>query len=166
MNWDAIGAIGEIIGAGAVVLSLLYLAVQMRHNSRETQAANRNAMAQRSTDIMMQITTDKELTVLIQKGMVDVEGLDETELFRFDMVMYALFDSIEATFSQWQRGAVTDEDWTKRAKELGNYMARPGPRSFWDKSSGNFTESFRHLVDEGEFSATYDFRTEEHQSGD
>ena len=30
MNWDAIGAIGEIIGAIAVVSTLFYLAVQIR----------------------------------------------------------------------------------------------------------------------------------------
>ena len=35
MNWDAIGAIGEMIGAAAVVASLLYLALQTRANARE-----------------------------------------------------------------------------------------------------------------------------------
>jgi len=34
MNWDAIGAIGEIIGALAVVVTLIYLAIQTRHNSK------------------------------------------------------------------------------------------------------------------------------------
>ena len=34
MNWDAIGAIGEIIGALAVVVSLIYLAGQIRHNNQ------------------------------------------------------------------------------------------------------------------------------------
>ena len=34
MNWDAIGAIGEIIGAAAVVLTLFYLAVQIRQSNR------------------------------------------------------------------------------------------------------------------------------------
>lgn len=34
MNWDAIGAIEEVIGAFAVVLSLLYLALQIRHSSK------------------------------------------------------------------------------------------------------------------------------------
>ena len=33
MNWDAIGAIGEIVGATAVVLSLLYLALQLRQST-------------------------------------------------------------------------------------------------------------------------------------
>ena len=34
MNWEALGAIGEIVGAIAVVLTLGYLAVQMRQNTR------------------------------------------------------------------------------------------------------------------------------------
>ena len=39
MNWDAIGAIGEIVGAAAVVASLLYLATQFRASSREAKAS-------------------------------------------------------------------------------------------------------------------------------
>jgi hypothetical protein len=38
MNWDALGAIGEIIGAVAVVATLIYLAVQIRQNTRHVQA--------------------------------------------------------------------------------------------------------------------------------
>ena len=34
MNWEAIGAIGEAVGAAAVVASLLYLAVQLRGSTR------------------------------------------------------------------------------------------------------------------------------------
>ena len=40
MNWEAIGAIGEAIGAIAVVASLIYLAMQVRHN---------NALAERDS---------------------------------------------------------------------------------------------------------------------
>lgn len=40
MNWDAIDAIGEILGASAVVASLVYLAVQIRHNTKQVDATN------------------------------------------------------------------------------------------------------------------------------
>ena len=40
MNWDAIGAIGEIVGASAVVISLVYLASQIRIQNRESRAAS------------------------------------------------------------------------------------------------------------------------------
>ncbi len=38
MNWEAIGAIGEIIGAMAVFLTLVYLALQIRQNTKAVQA--------------------------------------------------------------------------------------------------------------------------------
>ena len=34
MNWEAIGAVGEVVGAIAVVLTLVYLAFQLRHNTK------------------------------------------------------------------------------------------------------------------------------------
>lgn len=37
MNWDALGAIGEIIGAFAVVITLIYVAAQMRQNNRQIE---------------------------------------------------------------------------------------------------------------------------------
>ncbi|HSG91696.1 MAG TPA: hypothetical protein VLA56_20935 [Pseudomonadales bacterium] len=41
MNWDAIGAIGELVGAAAVVATLLVLMVQIRHSTRAMEESNR-----------------------------------------------------------------------------------------------------------------------------
>jgi Zn-dependent membrane protease YugP len=50
MNWDAIGAIGEIIGAVAVVFSLIYLATQIRISNRASrQAAEQNLLDNQRT---------------------------------------------------------------------------------------------------------------------
>lgn len=38
MNWDALGAVGELVGAGAVVITLAYLAIQIRHSNNQTGA--------------------------------------------------------------------------------------------------------------------------------
>ena len=42
MNWDAVGAIGEIIGAVAVVATLYYLALQIRENTARTRQVEAN----------------------------------------------------------------------------------------------------------------------------
>ena len=41
MNWEAIGAIGEVLGAFAVVMTLLYLAVQVKYAKNATTDATR-----------------------------------------------------------------------------------------------------------------------------
>lgn len=43
MNWDAIGAIAELLGAIGVIVSLVYLATQIRQ-SREQMAHNTRAL--------------------------------------------------------------------------------------------------------------------------
>lgn len=45
MNWEAIGALGEIAGAVAVIVTLLYLAKQIRQNSKSLDRANEFAQA-------------------------------------------------------------------------------------------------------------------------
>ena len=44
MNWEAIGAIGEITGALAVVVTLVYLSFQLRHNTYATRASTAQAL--------------------------------------------------------------------------------------------------------------------------
>ena len=43
MNWEAAGAIGEIIGALAVFLTLIYLALQIRQNTKAVRASRARA---------------------------------------------------------------------------------------------------------------------------
>ena len=44
MNWDAISAISETIASGAVVLSLMYLAMQIKHSNKISQSQTRTEL--------------------------------------------------------------------------------------------------------------------------
>ena len=83
------GAIGEIIGALAVVASLIYLAMQIRQNTRQIAlslesiklaAFERNVESgNRAREFLI---SDPELTDLFLKGLADFRGLRSTERFR------------------------------------------------------------------------------------
>jgi hypothetical protein len=45
MNWDALGAIAELVGAIGVVASLFYVASQIRRNSSALEAATNQAVS-------------------------------------------------------------------------------------------------------------------------
>ncbi len=53
MNWDALGAVAELLGAIAVFLTLAYLTVQVRQNSKALELQNEFSAAQ-----IMQARTD------------------------------------------------------------------------------------------------------------
>ena len=96
MNWEAIGAVGEIIGAAAVVATLGYLAFQTRQSNKLARSeavlklfaenrAHRNALAQ-----------DRELSEIMMKGLGG-EKLSEIERFRFQArtdSSLSLFESV------------------------------------------------------------------------
>ena len=46
MNWEAIGAIGEVVGAGAVVVTLLFLITQLRQNTKSLDESRRATVSQ------------------------------------------------------------------------------------------------------------------------
>ena len=60
MNWDALGAVAELLGAIAVFLTLAYLTVQVRQNSKALEQQNKFSAAQimqARTDTVMEFTS-------------------------------------------------------------------------------------------------------------
>lgn len=80
MNWDAIGAVGEIIGALAVVVTLAYLALQIRASTRESEAGLFSATAEQSSQVSSRFMEHAEVWV---KGNAGGE-LSESEQFVLD----------------------------------------------------------------------------------
>jgi type III secretory pathway lipoprotein EscJ len=52
MNWEAIGAIGEWVGAVAVLATLIYLAVQIKQNTRQLKSNSLQNMASRMDGVL------------------------------------------------------------------------------------------------------------------
>ena len=58
MNWDAIGAIGEVTGAITVVITLIYLSIQVRQNTRsmdETRKVEIGRSVQSRTELRFEL---------------------------------------------------------------------------------------------------------------
>ena len=60
MNWEAIAAVGEIVGATAVVVSLVYLAVQIRQNTRSNRVSAELGTLEQLTSWVRRFSTDKD----------------------------------------------------------------------------------------------------------
>lgn len=90
MNWEAVGAIGEIVGAGAVVVTLLFLAIQVRLSTRATQESNRlervSAIDRHAETIgrwRARLTENRELVELWLSA-TNNETLDDVDLMRLN----------------------------------------------------------------------------------
>ena len=82
VNWEAIGAIGEVVGAAGVIASLLYLAVQIRGDARAKRATTVHQQSEAFRSFLKMIATDDELGSIYLRGLRDFESLDESASVR------------------------------------------------------------------------------------
>ena len=79
MSWDAIGAIGEIIGAGAVVISVIYLSLQVKQNTSAMRSLTHQEHFNAAQDYNTVIASNPDFAKLIVKADDDNENLTASE---------------------------------------------------------------------------------------
>ena len=83
MNWDAIGAIGEVLGAVVVVGTLLYLSRQI---SQQTAAATTENMSSWLSDyngLILKVLDDGEVTDVVRRGFANFSAMSGHDQMRF-----------------------------------------------------------------------------------
>ena len=136
MNWDAVGAVGEIVGATAVVASLLYLAVQTRANAKALRA---NAIWNSETvfgAVNYSHGANPEWAHLISRSVspdVTMSDLSPTEQSQIRFTFRGALQYFQAQWSLWNEGLLPDELWERRRKGLRQMIEAPVMREIWDE---------------------------------
>ena len=155
MNWEAIGAIGEVVGAIGVVVTLGYLAYQIRqntiqleHSTRTAKAAAVNASNVALRENRQSIFESAEMSDIFLRGNAEPTDLSEAHLLRYRLVMQNV---TEAMLDIYAQTAVTDfspETWESQGVTLvRRVLGTPGGRWFWATYADNYPAVFRAEVD-------------------
>ena len=91
VNWEAISAIGQIVGAFALVISLIYVASEVRRNTRATHLAAMRSMHDAFNGWIQQIAQYPDLADVYNRGIHDFESLEGTDRIRFFIFMHRAF---------------------------------------------------------------------------
>ncbi|MEQ8693996.1 MAG: hypothetical protein RIC85_01545, partial [Gammaproteobacteria bacterium] len=124
MNWEAAGAIGEIVGAVAVVVSLVYLAVQIRQNSKIVAANTFQSISATSADIAMRLAESPELSELMSKGFSHPETFTPKETTQFQLFLRASFRNYENYYYQYRLGYFEEEIWAGYEQQIIDQVTR------------------------------------------
>jgi hypothetical protein len=133
MNWDAVGAIAELLGAIAVFLTLAYLTIQVRQNAKAIAQQNQFSAAQimqARTDTVMEFNSvvlmDEEnlraLTKLQRPGLINLSEEDPVAINRYQMILTMARSMFENAFQQSQQGFLSADFYTGAVvKNVENY---------------------------------------------
>ena len=149
MTLQDLGNIGEFVGAIGVVASLIYLALQIRQNSRQI-SQNTSAVKVASADSYLQygasmrgeMIRDPDVARIWITGMQDFESLPPEDRTRFRFIMLNFFYGMQNNFLHTQEGVVESEFWEGDERALRLYLREPGVRAWWGREQSTFVAPF------------------------
>ena len=147
MNWNAIGAIATVASAIGVLLSVLYLAAQVKKNTVESRIARGQNLIAAVSDVSALIATNHELSEIVRAGMLDYEALNEIDKFRFSFLFFSFMAKYDFSYQQRIAGRIDDALWTQTTYEISTFLKLPGANQWWEKDKARFTPVFREFVD-------------------
>lgn len=140
MGWTIqdFGAAGELVGAIASIVLLVYIAIQIRqnsrtleHNTRATEAATRQAFTSQDQAYLSSSIDPTVLAVAVDK-LERGEALSSLERSQLIARQHVNFRVFESAFSQFTRGVLEEGEWDRYRKIIAFLMRDDEPtRGMW-----------------------------------
>ena len=146
MNWEAIGAVGEILGAIGVIATLGYLAAQIRQNTRSSQEAASRASFDTVNRINLMLVENPEVADLAIRGRSDPGDLDEAEAMRFTYLMMSTFLMYQDMYFHARRSEIEPHLWHTTEAGFEPVLRAPGMWSWWESNEWRFAPEFVEYV--------------------
>ena len=151
MDWTAIGALGEIIGAVAVVLSLVYVARQVQANTSAVRSAAYTSVA---SDVASQFSTfsqDESLSRLwgeVLEGGLTRADLEVGDRYRLGFATLAILNTWQNAYIQAEREGLIDLEavtqmFSSRLTKSAFFQ------EFWEQNRGELSPGFVAFFESG-----------------
>ena len=147
MNWEALGAIGETVGAVAVVLTLAYLAVQIRQNTRWLRASIADSHYRGVVDWITSVASDRELGRTFLVGTQRFDDLSEEDQRQFLLLIFSQLKLFERLHYQLRQGNIEEELWNRETTSLRLMIQSPVFETWWAARRDLFQEDFQCEVE-------------------
>ena len=145
INWEDLGAMGELFGAVGVLASVIYFATVLRFNANVTRDATTYNIMQMAINFRAQ-SYQGELAEIRLKAATGSQ-LNDLESLKFEGYLSALFEMTELVYMAWAKNKVDDEYMAAWDKRIMAAMSVPRIRQFWSRSKTGYRPSFVEYVD-------------------
>jgi hypothetical protein len=146
MTFADLASIGNLTSGVAVLISLVYLGLQMRQSARHSQALIQQGRASRTMEILTrwaEFDWSEGMEACV-RGSPDVDARD---LRRFISLMRAYFVNYEDSFLQHREGLLEAAAFANVEAALYSTMTGPGHRAAWKVVRGAFDRAFQDYLD-------------------
>ena len=149
MTLDQIANISNIAASLAVVLSLVFIGLQLRQNAHLTRMAAAQTSAQLLSENLGRVIENPELAELLsQTGNLDVDTLTPTQMLILSNFLSISFRHYEVLHIHRRYGIFEEELWQGSVSRLRSHLDSPGIRGWWRSTRHVYSVSFAAFVDQ------------------
>ena len=145
---NALGNLGEFIGAIGVVISLVYLGRQLVQNTQSVRAASFNSMVQNSIRLSEHAFRDSEFADFLARAQADPSSLDDAEQIRWDAYMTAVYRHFGNLQYSHRVGTLDSQMWTAYQATLKDHLRTPSWAEWFQAHRHLFSTALGQQVDE------------------
>ena len=142
MNWEALGAIADVIGSFGVIVTLGYLALQIRQNTSSVRGAAYQSIIESLTSANDMLASNPQLSGVFRARQHGTSALSEDETRTFHHLMTSFIRRIENVHLQDKRGLLEREDWSGFLESAINLLSKKGAGAWWKENAWRFNAPF------------------------
>ncbi len=147
MTIQELGSLGELVAAIATIITLAYLALQIRQNTITSRASTVQETARFSAGLAQSLFEDPELALLFDRGRQDLTQLSDAERSRFSYIMIAFLRLAQNVHYQFEQGMMDEDVWSGYRERVLQWVAEPGARQWWSENRASYSQTFAAFVD-------------------
>jgi len=137
-----LGSLGEFFASLAVLITLIFLVIQMRQNAVTMRRANaRHAFEHNSAALA--VLLDESVSELFIRGLNSLDNLSEVERYRVDSAFYMWMQACEQTFIDYRDGTLSSDQLVVVENAIPAYLSTPGGSVWWGERHVWFSQAFR-----------------------
>ena len=147
MSIQDLGSIGELVAAIATVITLAYLAVQIRQGTKATRQAAVHSTVELGLMLRVELIREPEVAAMYLKGLADHRSLSPEDLVRFNMLLHSMFENIREIYEAYRRGDIEESSWRAQGTLVRWLVARPGGEWAWKHYNSVVPSEFGRAMD-------------------
>jgi len=131
MSLEQLSFLSQIVSAVAVVASLVFVGIQLRHATKAVRASTSQAHSANYYAINSSIIGDGELARIWRESLANFESQSPDAKVRFIALTSSIFRFYESSRAQWLRGQLDPEHWQMIERQATSFASQPGIKSWW-----------------------------------
>ena len=147
MNWEMLTAFGQLAAVFVGIPSLIYLAVQIREQTKERRQSAVNVLTAQWGDLTCALHDSAEFSAIFLRGVQSFADLDPVSKLRFSSFFNRFLNYFEGMYFSHRDGVLTASSWDKIERSMSDLIAYPGIQQWWETRRHWHTEEFGHIVD-------------------